>query len=182
MFGHTEKARRFRTIVRRGFFGFVLVIVPLTFVFEVSSLPSFFFPGQFRKTVKDPAVEFTKYTKLQWPESAMVVTAGDDHGGWHGDGEFYLVFETDKETLVRWLAQKPPWGGTEWKSGPVPDDISGHCFTAVSNGSDYHQGLVNRHVRYCAHDFKFADMPWHNGKLLAIDPNAGRVFLSWWDM
>ncbi|HUE15631.1 MAG TPA: hypothetical protein VMR25_15800 [Planctomycetaceae bacterium] len=157
------------------------MILPIVLIFEVGSLPSLLFPGQFRKTVKDPAVEFTEYTKLQWPGSAVVVTVGDDHGGWHGDGEFRLVFDADKDTLVRWLAQKPPWGDAEWKSGPVPDDIAGHCFVALSNGPDHRQGLADSHVRYCAHDFKLSNIPWHNGKLLAIDPNAGRVYLSWWD-
>jgi len=166
---------------RWGFLGFCLFLA-ICVMLQFVVLPlEIFQTGPFRTTVKDPAAEFTEYTRLRWPESAVVVTVGDDHRGWHGDGEFRLVFDADKETLSQLLAQKPPWGDAEWKSGPVPDEIAGHCFLGLSNGADYRQGLADRHVRYCAHDFKLSTIPWHNGKLLAIDPNAGRVFLSWWD-
>ena len=152
------------------------VVLPLV-VFPIA----IFDAGPFRTTAKDPASEFTKYTSLPWPDSAAVVGCGDSHGGWHGDGEYYLVFDADKESLARWLSQKAPWGDAEWKDGPVPDEIAGHCFLFEGSPNPYRDSLAGSRIRYCAQDFKLCDIPWHNGRLLAVDPTIGRVYLSWWD-
>ena len=138
-------------------------------------------PQQFRDSVEDPASEFTRYTKLKWPEGAAIVSVGDDHGGLQGDGEFHLVFDADKEILKRWLESSTSWGDPEWKDGPIPEVIADHCFISVKHGTTYQKGLAQSQIRYCAEDFKHSDIPWHNGRVLAIDPVAGRVYLSWWD-
>jgi len=174
MFRHSVVARSF-FIVFLLFLAFGLLQVFVAMISEAVC------PIQFRYTIEDPASEFTEYTKLKWPEGSVVVSVGDDHGGLHGDGEFHLIFDANKEELERWLNSPTPWGDAKWKNGPIPIDIADHCFLSVKHGTIYQSGLAQTGIFYCAEDFKLSDIPWHNGRILAIDPVAGRVYLSWWD-
>jgi hypothetical protein len=130
---------------------------------------------RFREAVENPEAEFTEYTGLDFPDSARILAVGDTHGGLNGDGEFYLAFEADKETIQAWLDQEPPWGQPAWLPGPVPGEIANHCMDAPRDGMD------SDRIHYIAQDFKRASIPWHNGRLLVLDPARGRVVLSWWD-
>src|SRR5262245_58018272 len=78
------------------------------------------------RVVSDPGAEFTKLTGLNWPSDAKIISVGDDHGGFNGDGEFHLVFETDAKSIRSFLESSPPWQG-EWVDGPVPTEIGFHC-------------------------------------------------------
>ena len=155
-------------------------------------------PVQYRKTIDNPGAEFTQITKLEWPKSAKVITVSDTHGGFLGDGEFYLVFETEQEDLEKWLSNPPPWEIDEWVSGPVPPEIGsnasfglGGAGTSSINGvsTEYWGGepliqLLNSNniwyvakERCCGRDSLY----FHNGELLIIDLEAGKVWLSSWD-
>jgi hypothetical protein len=131
------------------------------------------------RVVEDPASEFTEYTGFVWPDSANLVVVGDDHGGFHGDGEFYLVFDVERDTLEKWLSVNPPWGDPEWQEGAVPNDIAGHC--SFGGNSTHSTALSSPDNIYCAQDFKISSIPWHNGRVLAINTKTERVYLSWWD-
>lgn len=131
------------------------------------------------RKVENPAAEFSKYTSLTWPESASVVLVGDNHGGFHGDGEFFLVLDADRKTIEGWLSAQPPWGKPDWQDGAVPSDIVNHC--RFGGEWTHSAALSSSDIRYCAEDFKMASIPWHNGRLLAINIKTGRVYLSWWD-
>jgi len=138
-------------------------------------------PERFRETVDDPAGEFTEYTQIPFPSAAKIIAAGDTHGGFHGDGEFYLVFDADKSEIARWLDLAPPWNQPEWRSGPVPHEISGHCLADATSSENARSLFDATTTRFVAEDLKQSSIPWHNGRLLAIDTESGRVILAWWD-
>src|SRR4051812_612026 len=70
---------------------------------------------------------FLRATGYHIPPSAKIISSGDTHGGFHGDGESYIVLETDRETLDDWIRGTPPWGVASWQTGPVPTEIGFHC-------------------------------------------------------
>lgn len=127
------------------------------------------------RSISDPISEFTNATGLSLPSTSTVVNAADTHGGFHGDGELYLVFKTNLAIVEDWLTDVPPWKQKDWLAGPVPPEISSHCLHAPTTG------MNSAEVRYIAEDFKLSSIPWHNGRLLVVNPNTGEVTLSWWD-
>lgn len=178
MFGYSLTAKRTRKLLIWGIVSFwVLVLLSVAIAFGAFLLDTAR-PAQGR-VVEDPASRFVEYTGLAWPKSAKVVLAGDDHGGWNGDGEFFLVLDADRETLERWLTAVPPWGGPEWQQGAVPHEIAMHC--RFGDARTHSDALSSSDIRYCAEDFKMTDIPWHNGRVLALSTKTGRVYLSWWD-
>jgi hypothetical protein len=153
-------------------------------------------PWRPREVVSDPAGEFTRFTGLDWPSTASIISVDDDHGGWNGDGEFHLIFHADRATLDRWLAKSPPWEQAEWKPGPVPTKIGYHCAfgssgvtsVTVDGGPSEYSGdpelervLGSNQVFYAAKERCCESLRWHNGNLLLIDLASNRVWLSIWD-
>lgn len=171
------------------------LIAPILICFSSTSVAP---PAQYRKTIDNPGAEFSQITGLEWPKYTKVITVADTHGGFIGDGEFYLIFDTDREILEKWLSNPPPWKIDEWKSGPVPPEIGSH----VSFGKDgimigsvgdgpYQYGSKGELVdllksdkiwyvvkeRCCGRDSLY----FHNGELLIIDLDAQQVWFSSWD-
>ena len=153
-------------------------------------------PARFRESVNDPGGDFTTHTGLTFPEFAKVLSVDDTHGGFHGDGEFHLVFEIDEETLNRWLQTPPPWEAGEWQSGPVPHEIGFHCgfgtsgvgYASINNGPTEYIGdselkclLSSSEIWYIAKERGSSSIAWHNGSLLILDPKSNEVWLSVWD-
>ena len=91
-----------------------------------------------------PGLGFRNYTGLNWPHEARIVQSADDHGGFQGDGEFSLIFDTDRANIQKWLVGSAPWG--EWQHGPVPGEIGFHC-TFGGNGVSW-GGKVGEPRRY----------------------------------
>jgi len=141
-----------------------------------------------------PGLGFRHYTGLRWPPEARIVRSADSHGGFHGDGECFLVFDADPATLRGWLAGDASWG--RWERGPVPGEIGFHCKFGGSGvgwggpvgGTPRYSGdemlvrmLGSEQVWYSARERGDQFLRWHNGDLLVIDVQAGRVWLSVWD-
>lgn len=61
-------------------------------------------------TISDPGFRFWCHTGLEFPAEARILHEGDSHGGFHGDGEYYLAFEVDDAIIQKWLAGRAPWG------------------------------------------------------------------------
>ncbi len=135
--------------------------------------------GYRERGASDPAREFEALTGLVWPESAKVIEADDSHLEEYGtpigfgpgvlDGELFIVFDADKETVGRWAAGAAPWGAG-WQMGPVPEKILGrsrHVSTLDSSG-----------VTFAAQE---RGSGYWDGDLLMIDRSSGRVWLSSWD-
>ncbi len=155
-------------------------------------------PDQYRETVENPDIEFTQLTDLEWPKNTRVITVADTHGGFFGDGEFYLVFDSDQEILEEWLSNTPPWEVDKWKSGPVPPEIGAKASfgtegvgTSSANGgpTEYWgdeqliQLLNSDSILYAAKERCCGpeSLYFHNGNLLIIDLEAQMVWLSVWD-
>lgn len=145
-----------------------------------------------RRVITDPVAEFKQSTGLTLPASASIVSSGDVSLDFLGDGEFYLVFEVDQETLKQWLDEPPPWEQIEWKQGPVSNDIGWHCGFGASGmsadsaggGPDHNisklqveQVLSSEQVRYVARD---SAPQWEMGQILILDLEHSRVWYSSW--
>jgi len=145
--------------------------------------------------VTDPGSDFKHYTGFDWPGLARVVSAGEVRLEFLGDGECYLVFDTDAETILHWLKQPAPWGETDWQQGPVPAEIPRFFNFGVSGMSAPTLGtdaagpiealqierlLDSSEVRYAAR--QRAKNSWNNGEILLLDPVQNRVWYSRWDL
>ena len=87
---------------------------------------------RFRDVVADPGGDFRSKTGLSFPTSAKIIWVGDDHGGFHGDGEVPLVRESSRPVFEQRLLQSPPWDKREWMTGPGSQEIGIHCGLAVA--------------------------------------------------
>ncbi|MBN70872.1 MAG: hypothetical protein CME32_16515 [Gimesia sp.] len=145
--------------------------------------------------VNDPESDFKHYTGFDWPGLARVVSAGEVRLEFLGDGEYYLVFDTDAETISHWLKQPTPWGETDWQQGPVSAEIPRFFNFGVSGMSASVLGteavgpieesqierlIDSSEVRYAAR--QRAKNSWNNGEILLLDPVQNRVWYSRWDL
>lgn len=191
------------TIARRIGFVFVVllslitgiaILVPLLFCAAFMLAPGFSTEPN-RREVMDPSGEFTHYTGLELPESAIVVSSGDVSIDFLGDGEFYLVFEVDHGTLKQWLDEPPPWEQVEWKRGPISADLVWHGSFGVGgmggdpagggpdhkiSKSELKQVFESDQIWYVDRGQSHNEERWRNGQILIIDLDRNRVWYSSW--
>lgn len=117
---------------------------------------------------------FSESSGLELPTNAQIIESCDDHSGFHWDGEYYLVFDTTSEEISKYL-QITPWNN-QWQKQPVPSEISSN--TGLSNV--FADVFESNDIWYAATG-KDGAIPYHNGKLIVIDPKQNRVFYSQWD-
>ena len=118
--------------------------------------------------VKNEAQAFNESSGLKLPDDAQIIESCDNHGGFHGDGEYYIVFDTSKEKIDKYL-QTNPWE-SQWQKQPVPQDIS------------FRTGLTEIYANiFESSDVWYVTTGESNGKLMVIDPSKNRVFYSQWD-
>lgn len=127
-----------------------------------------------------PDRDFTRITEIEWPQSATVILTHNDHSLPLGDGESHIIFDTDGNTITKWLTAPAPWEGDEWQTGPVPDEIAGNCLLR-DDKAELQRLLSSPHTHYAALDAGPEALPWHNGRLLLLDPANHRVWLFVWD-
>lgn len=144
----------------------------------------------------NPETVFERETGLEWPADATIVSVGDDHGGFMGDGEFHVVLRVEDSTISRLLQLQPASSLSNWQEGPVPTEIGFHCsfgtagVSATSRGGgpmrytgdpELEDVLRSNAIMYSAHERCCDTIPWHNGTLLIVDPSSNKVWLSIWD-
>lgn len=174
----------------------LFVGVPVVLVAALFLLPAAKLSGepQFYE-VADPGQDFTLYTGFDWPESARVVTAGEVRLEFLGDGEYYLVFDTDADTLTRWLQQPVPWNESTWQQGPVSEEIPRYFGFGVSGMSAQAKGIeTDRSIGeeqikqlLASPETRYVSRPrtkdsWNSGEILLLDPRQNRVWYSRWDL
>lgn len=152
--------------------------------------------GSPRITIENPDQEFTKFTGLAWPDGATVIAADTPYSAPFGEGEFYLIFETNSEVIKDWLSKPPPWEAGIWKYGPIPPEIGLHITLGTSgvgiqgNGSlstyfgdeQLVQLLNSRNNLYAINERCCNGNPgFNNGNLLIIEPGLNKVWLVIWD-
>lgn len=124
--------------------------------------------------IENQAQAFLESSGLKLPTNARIIESCDDHSGFHGDGEYYMVFDTTPEEINKYL-QTTPWNN-QWQKQPVPSDISFRTgLTKI-----YADTFESNDIWYVATG-KDGAIPYHNGKLMVIDPQLNRVFYSQWD-
>ncbi len=174
-----------------------LVLPILPFLYDYGG-----YGGYHERGVSDAAADFRRITGLEWPESAKVIDADDTHlqgedGFGFGpgvlDGEFYLIFDADPETLKEWLTKDAPWDA-EWKRGPIPPEKvcagfgDSRGYGSVDGGPRKYHGnehfmtlIESATIWYAAHARGSGGTSWHDGELIAIDVGRGRVWVAKWD-
>lgn len=124
--------------------------------------------------IANQAQVFYNSSGLELPSNAQIIKSCDDHGGFHGDGEYYVVFNTSKEEIDKYF-QTNPWD-SQWQKQPVPKDISSR--TGLTEA--YADIFESSDIWYIATGEDGA-IPYHNGKLMVVDLIKNRVFYSQWD-
>ena len=169
-------------------------IIPIILSSAISS-SSCGINDNWHETVENPGANFEEYTQLDWPEKAEVISVGDTHGGFNGDGEFYLVFKTDKTTITKYLNGLAAFEKS-WQLGPITKNIGfqpqfgtgGIDISRINNGPEEYSGdpqhidvVLSDEVYFSAKERCCESIRWHNGSLLIIDPRLNKVWLSVWD-
>lgn len=134
------------------------------------------------------AERFEAETGMRLPAGSQVVLAEDTHGGLTGDGDLVIVIEAPPAGLRAWVKEKPPWGRPTWEPGFVPWEAVGYLdIGAIVDGARSRGVAVPTWVE--DHDrtthAAIARGPggsWHNGTVLAVDPEHGRIWLLRWDL
>lgn len=124
---------------------------------------------------------------MKWPVEANVITADDSHWDWNSgpalplgpgmlDGTLHIIFDADPTTLHNWLSRSAPWGA-EWMDGSVPEVIADN--SRLPSDSD------SPGIKFAARERggpRTAGLEYHDGELLVLDPETGRVWLASCDM
>ena len=127
---------------------------------------------------ENPGAEFTRVTGLAWTESANVIFVEDSHGGFLSEGDLEIVFDVEPEILEEWLSNPPPWEVDGWKSGPIPSEIA----SVAPDFGDL--DMADSKIWYAAKERCCSDrnnLLYHNGNLIVISLDRGRVWLAVWD-
>ena len=147
-------------------------------------------------TPPNPQTVFERETGFAWPAKSEVISSGDDHGGFVGDGEFHIVLQVEEETVTKLLHAQPAAPLSNWQTGPVPTEIGFHCrfgtngvsAMSVNGGPTHYSGnpeledvFGSDSIMYSAHERCCESLEWHNGTLLIVDPRTNKVWLSVWD-
>ena len=144
------------------------------------------------------SVCFLVHSGLRMPFSAKILRADDSRwASFHGDGEYYVVFQVDSKTIDNWLRNPTPLRKRDWQKGPIPAIIGFYPdfgyespaleqysvgTTRLSGGSpELLYLLASSNIWYSAQergpDFK----SWHDGDLLILDPETNRIWFSSWN-
>lgn len=124
--------------------------------------------------VESESQHFYESSGFHLPSNAQIILSCDDHGGFHNDGEYYLVFDTTPEAISTYL-NSPAWS-TTWQNGIIPQEIGSR--TALSR---WNPGVFSSlEVSYIVEN-RNTILPFHNGRLMIIDLSNSRVYYSQWD-
>ena len=155
----------------------VLAILSLYILFVEPNLWSFWKPVEYSLNgvechkIKDIFQYFYEDSEFRLPADTKVILHCDDHSGFHGDGEYYAVFDVEnKENTDSFLNHKP-WG-TSWKKGLVPKEVKK---TALSK--EFPEVFSSSEVWYLLD----TTPKFYNFRLMIADPLSNRIFYSKWD-
>lgn len=155
-----------------------LLIVVVFIIMNFSQLKSWYTGEPIQKSlngfrclhIEDEFEYFHESSEIMMPLDANIILSCDDHGGFHWEGEYYIVFSTSNENISSYL-DVSLWD-LSWSKGPVPEDIR---HTALAdNFSDIFESSEIFYVVQGHHQF-------YNGRLMVIDPSQSKVFYSQWD-
>lgn len=152
------------------------------------------------KGMARPAQRFTEITGILWPQVTNLVKADDTHwdgeselgsigfGPGIGDGECFVIFDTNEDTIKHILSSPPPWQMPTWLSGPVPFDRCPGFGEAVGRGiKDNNAGysgspyalelLESKSLRYIVVPRGRSSSPYSAMLFLGVDSAKRRVYL-----
>ena len=156
-----------------------IFIIVFTYVI-IDNLKPHSFEGNSCIDQDDKLAYFYKSSGFKIPPHAKISLDCDDHGGFRGDGEYYVVFETTAKDINSYL--KSPFWTEKWQHGPVPEKIAYH--TELYN--QFPKIYKSPAILYLAQNRFFSkdgsdDLDFRNGTIIVIDKKNNRVFYSQWD-
>ena len=129
------------------------------------------------KRAHDPVEKFHRRTGLGGQVTTQVLATR--YGvTFHGEPEFAVVFDADRESVARWALGRPLDGWRGWYAGRVPHWVTAMCPVARKAFTDMPIGRPQSPaIRFLFRDSPVYD---HRGDLIVADLSIGRVwFLSW---
>ena len=124
--------------------------------------------------IKDEWQYFSDSAGFPMPTNAQIIISCDNHGGFHGDGEYYIVFSTTAKNIEDY--QRESIWNLQWIKGSVPSEISYR--TVLSN--KFKDILESSEISYIVEN-RNTQIPLHNGRLIVIYPKENKVLYSKWD-
>jgi hypothetical protein len=127
---------------------------------------------------EEEAELFHQYSGLKLPAEAQIIASCDNHHlDFQGHGEYYLVFDTNKSEINKYL-QTTLWNN-QWQQRPVPSEI----ISSISNTSlsDISADTWKSSDIWYTATGGGGENPYYSGGLIVIDPKKNRVFYSEWN-
>jgi len=108
--------------------------------------------------------------KFPVPQDVQILEAFDTHGGFHGDGEFYLVLQFNKRQISKFVDEVSK--NNKWQKLPVSDlhNSIGRNFRGWEKRR-YEVPSKAKNGYYYFHDFQ---RDWYPN-----DPNAGKYSVNY---
>jgi hypothetical protein len=111
---------------------------------------------------------------FQLSSDARIVLSCDDHSGFHWEGEYYIVFDTDARNIATYL-ETSPWQ-VQWQRGKVPSNIRSDIALSQWEESDFNSSELWYLAQYTGTRLNFG-----SGRLMVINPERNRVFYTEWN-
>lgn len=116
------------------------------------------------------------------PYSSKILESYDTHGGFHGDGEYYVVFQLTNEQYKKFL--KDVFVDSNWEKMPLSNDIQkiSYWFSKGEHARQYELPLDTPNGLYYFRDFQHSKKPiWDrnsvNFVISILDIRNERLFI-----
>jgi hypothetical protein len=116
------------------------------------------------------------------PYSAKVLESYDTHGGFHGDGESYIVYQFNNEQFKKFFTNITK--DNDWKKLPLSDDIKkvSHWFSDGEKQRKYEIPIEISNGLYFIRDFQHSKKPiWDrysvNFVIAIVDSSQKRLYI-----
>lgn len=129
--------------------------------------------------LRRPEYAFPYYANQPWPVSAQVIEFSDDHGGFHGEGIFWIVFRLERAELES-LLSRPVWGGLEWKDPPITENLLSLVKDRLPRTAASCPSSAPGEMKYVAQQLVKA-AGWADGRVMLVDPDSCTVWFSQWN-
>lgn len=114
------------------------------------------------------------------PEDAKVIRSSDTHGGLHGDGEYFVVFQLTENQYIYFLENVSY--NKRWMDLPMSKDLNKFIFGERKSLEKYEGHgenkipKITRHGKYYFHDKFVEQYPQNKGTSILDRPSCNFVF------
>lgn len=155
-----------------------LIVVAIIAIVTVISITAGNIYGRIKESNTDWGIS-SKLVNTSIPKDAAVLRSSDTHGGFHGDGEYFVVFQFTESQCME-FGKLSENGG--WIDLPVLHDLSKFIF-GEKKGLEQYEGhgenkipKITRHGKYYFYDKFIKDNPQYNGISIFDRPASNFIF------